>query len=359
MKIFRKRLLIGSLALLLSASTVLATSADAAVSANTATAISVEASTLSEIASDGSLGAGADVSTGSSSAASESESSSSYVYSTSAETRAKARAYVISSRKQCARFLRKMMLARKTTAYMYWTGSLSSLMKNIGTTNRLLKMMYKDVRLLDSSKNLNDGDYLLSSVLYLSWQGAAYQGHYLIQWKFTYCESKPQTRRVNRVVDQTIQELGLHRSCSLRTRIRNLRAVHNYICRLVNYDTSASPSHSAYAGLVSSKHLTVCQGYTGIMYKFCQKLGIPVHIMNGWGYYKSSNTTHSWNIVRLGKKWYGIDATWDDTNRSNRYYTYTYFLKGTNVFNDEHILNTCYNGIYNLSKKRFNWKKYV
>lgn len=367
MIIHRKNLIFGALALLIFAGGTAAPAQVMAVGSAASGMIQTEDQALQvgseadlpgagvDVSTGRSLGAGADVSTGGRNTSVSVSSGAG----ASAAVPTGAKIYTVSSRKGCARFLRKVMLARKKKAYMYWTGSLSSLQNCIGTSSRILKMVFRDVRQLDSAKNPNDGDYLIHALLNLRWNGRTYRRHYLLTWNFTYSETKAQTSKVNQAANRVIRELGLHKSSALRTKIQNIRAIHNYVCQLVDYDYSGNPSHSAYAGLVSPAHRTVCQGYTGILYRFYQKLGIPVHIMNGWSYYQSDSTTHSWNIVRLGKKWYGIDATWDDTNRTGTYFQYTYFLKGTNTFNDEHILNPNYRGIYSLSRKKFNWKPYV
>lgn len=52
---------------------------------------------------------------------------------------------------------------------------------------------------------------------------------------------------------------------------------------------------------------------------------------------------HAWNAVKIGEKWYLLDATWDDPVIVGRGIVpqstyYKYFLKGTNTFDKDHFL---------------------
>lgn len=56
---------------------------------------------------------------------------------------------------------------------------------------------------------------------------------------------------------------------------------------------------------------------------------------------------HAWNAVNVGGKWYELDATWDDPVIIGRGIVlqsthYKYFLKGTNTFNKDHLLERQY-----------------
>lgn len=108
---------------------------------------------------------------------------------------------------------------------------------------------------------------------------------------------------------------------------KKMLAVHEALVLQCEYDEAAldpdTPygfTFNAYGCLVEKK--AVCQGYA-LAYKYVlNKLGIdciPV---------VSREMNHMWNMVRLGSKWYHVDATWDDPVPDTiGYVAHDYFLK--------------------------------
>jgi len=79
--------------------------------------------------------------------------------------------------------------------------------------------------------------------------------------------------------------------------------------RLGRVDEKYRPSYTAYGCLV--RKTATCAGYTAAFTLIMEKLGIPEK-----GVY---NQTHCWNRVKIDKKWYVVDVTWNDTSKSNKY----------------------------------------
>lgn len=108
---------------------------------------------------------------------------------------------------------------------------------------------------------------------------------------------------------------------------KKMLAVHEALVLKCEYDEAAIEPDTpygfpfnAYGCLVDEK--AVCQGYA-LAYKLVlNKLGIDcVPVV-------SDEMNHMWNMVRLGSKWYHVDATWDDpTPDTIGYVDHTYFLK--------------------------------
>lgn len=71
-----------------------------------------------------------------------------------------------------------------------------------------------------------------------------------------------------------------------------------------NYPKAYSSVHSAFGMFVNG--VAVCQGYAQAYSALCKKAGIECE------YVVSAPMNHAWNMVRLGGKYYHIDATWDD-----------------------------------------------
>ncbi len=78
----------------------------------------------------------------------------------------------------------------------------------------------------------------------------------------------------------------------------------------------------------------VCEGYARAFKLVCDALGIPCILVDGW----AGGGGHMWNQVKLGGKWYAVDATWDDTAvngisaKISGYEKHDYFLVGSGTF---------------------------
>ena len=81
--------------------------------------------------------------------------------------------------------------------------------------------------------------------------------------------------------------------------------VHDTIIKMVDYDTEATLSQSAYSALVNNK--SVCAGYARAFQYIMIKLGIPTYYVEG-----ITNEGHAWNIVKLDNIYYNVDLTGGD-----------------------------------------------
>jgi len=102
------------------------------------------------------------------------------------------------------------------------------------------------------------------------------------------------------------------------TDLEKEKAVYDWIIRNVQYDFGYE-YYSAYDALY--RGTTVCNGYSLLMYKMINALGMTVRIAPGQG----GDGLHAWNMVYLCGNWYHADATWDDPNTANDLVNYTYF----------------------------------
>ena len=119
------------------------------------------------------------------------------------------------------------------------------------------------------------------------------------------------------------------------TRYEQLKSIHDQISLRTYYDVDAKFSSSAVGSLVEPG--VVCEGYSKGFKLICDKVGIPCVVVFG-NYDKEASTAHMWNYVKMEDgKWYAVDVTWDDTDGSdNKGIIYTYFLKGSVSFNENH-----------------------
>ncbi len=102
--------------------------------------------------------------------------------------------------------------------------------------------------------------------------------------------------------------------------------IHNRLLELVEYQSGAPMSQSAYSALVNGK--TVCAGYARAFQYLMHQLGIPCYYCTGY-----SGENHAWNIIYLYGEYYNVDLTWDDTQPP----TYSYFNKTDKDFAATHV----------------------
>lgn len=146
-------------------------------------------------------------------------------------------------------------------------------------------------------------------------------------------------------------ERDLKRIESVRDRIlthktgdayKDIKLIHDYLVYNLEYDTTVAKNHiyDIYGALVN--HECVCEGYAKALKYMMDSLGMETIIVTG----KGTNTEgkqerHAWNYINVDGKWYGVDATWDDPiiigGYRDKEIQYTYFLKGSDVFNNDHF----------------------
>lgn len=111
----------------------------------------------------------------------------------------------------------------------------------------------------------------------------------------------------------------LKKKASGKSTAEKVKIIHDYVCSTCKY-VSSKYDQTAYGALI--KHKAVCAGYASAFKLLCDSMGIkcvcvPL-LVDGYG--------HEVNFVRIGKKWYFVDCTWDDQATT----VYNYFLLGVN-----------------------------
>ena len=125
---------------------------------------------------------------------------------------------------------------------------------------------------------------------------------------------------------------------------KNIKIIHDYLVDNIEYDETynGNGTYSIYGALIEKK--CVCEGYAKSFKYLANSAGIECELVQGTATNSSGVTEkHAWNCVNLDGTWYYIDATWDDPIiigngvllSSTKY---KYFLKGTETFADDHIV---------------------
>ena len=113
-------------------------------------------------------------------------------------------------------------------------------------------------------------------------------------------------------------------------------AIYKFICDSVVYDhknlnvADYTLKYTAYAALFHGT--SVCQGYASLFYNMALHCGIDARLVPGSAIKSAGiKEAHGWNIVKLGDKYYFVDATWDAGKAPE---DYDYFLRGSDNFTD-------------------------
>lgn len=159
--------------------------------------------------------------------------------------------------------------------------------------------------------NPTEGDYIRWT--YGGWNGSmkyysSQQMYYLtISYTVSYYTTAAQEAQLDTAVNKLLSELQLD---SCKNRYEKVWKIYSYLCENITYDydnlddESYKLKYTAYAALI---HKTaVCQGYAILFYRLALTNGIDARVIIG-----DAGGPHAWNIVKLGKEYFNLDATWD------------------------------------------------
>lgn len=112
---------------------------------------------------------------------------------------------------------------------------------------------------------------------------------------------------------------------------RVIKRFNNYFTDNCVYDDSLTKG-DPYDAIVGG--VAVCDGYSKAAYYLLNMAGVPCEYVYGRGYGGGIWESHSWNINKLGGKWYSSDFTWD-----SQLHNTSYLLKGTgnSLFSEHHV----------------------
>lgn len=224
----------------------------------------------------------------------------------------------VSSKKDFVNQIYKALLKKDVRFSLRYKGNWKDLYQND------LDKIFAQVYAKHSTSVSDDYDYMKGNVerysLKISSDGTISKFTFDVKYR----ESKAQTQKVNKMVASALKSLKLSKSSNYT----KVKKIHDYIVNRVQYDQKYS-KYTAYNAMVNKK--AVCQGYALLFYKMAIEAGVPCRVV--------TSDTHAWNIVKMGKKWYHVDTTWDDPISSKPVLRYDYFLKGTKSMNKEHNMN--------------------
>lgn len=107
-----------------------------------------------------------------------------------------------------------------------------------------------------------------------------------------------------------------------------------YSCK---YGNSLNPaSHNAYGALIAKT--AVCDGISAAFSLLAQHMGYDCTIVGGSAAFMTKGfSSHAWNVIHVGDKFYHIDATWDvNHHQQTNEYSYEYFCMNDDSINTDH-----------------------
>lgn len=195
------------------------------------------------------------------------------------------------------------------------------------TVNGILDIVYKHTGVPD------EGDYISGSNP--AWGGKAPFKGYCSCGNHYYCYFELQfyymtTTEQERIMDSHVA--SLMRSLNpTGTDYQKVRKIYDWICNNIDFDyehledKNYRIKHSAYAALVDRQ--AVCSGFGMLLYRLALEAGVDCRYIVG------NEGTHAWNIIRIGDRYYNLDASWDTELTPS---TYRYFLRNDDTFYDHY-----------------------
>ena len=127
--------------------------------------------------------------------------------------------------------------------------------------------------------------------------------------QFGYLTTNRQEKKMDKHIEKLVKKM------ENGSRVNQILQVHNYLLSHMKYD---SAYYSPYDALIKGKGM--CMSYALAFQRIMQEMEIPCLYVKG--------KNHAWNMVKVGRYWYNVDVTWDDSGREK----YRYFLKSDGDF---------------------------
>ena len=183
----------------------------------------------------------------------------------------------------------------------------------------------------------NEGDYLKYQYnhigIKMSASGSAAGVNVTVTYTLTYYTDAAQEAMIDEMLAPTLETI---RSMGGSSKATQLSLVYDFICGGVTYDydnlndDEYTLKYTAYAALIDGT--AVCQGYANLFYRMALELGIDARIIGGI----ANGGNHAWNIAKIGRLYYCLDATWDTVTNND----YRWYLKGSENFPDHEPFDT-------------------
>lgn len=208
----------------------------------------------------------------------------------------------------------------------------------------------EDVLFYEGSSD-NEGDYLRWNIKEYTWN--KYDNN-RIEINLEYYTTFEQEQQI----DSKIAEIGsLFKNMAgfeSLSEYQKLVLAYDWVCDNIHYGKNKEEERelTVFDALVGNCHETQCRGFALAYYRIAHVLGVDCRIVVGQIQTEGTEKNHMWNIIRVKRSWYHVDAThgaWKDENNSgtDRYMFFMMPLCFSDVkfsleYDDEIIANDSY-----------------
>lgn len=139
-----------------------------------------------------------------------------------------------------------------------------------------------------------------------------------LSYVFNYRMSQQMEEETSAAVKQILGAMDLENM----SEYGKAKAIYTWLTENVSYDFNESYGElmfTPYSAIV--KHTAVCEGFAEAFYRLALTAGLDARVVKGY----ADGVYHARNIVRIGSRYYYLDATWDRESTGS----WQYFLLGS------------------------------
>ncbi|MDE7229544.1 MAG: chitobiase/beta-hexosaminidase C-terminal domain-containing protein [Oscillospiraceae bacterium] len=158
---------------------------------------------------------------------------------------------------------------------------------------------------------------------------------YLQSFTIKYGRTEAEIKSIQQTFDTTVSSVVSAAKNQLSDYAK-LKYIHDWIVNHTDY-TLNGPAYKSEADGAVVYGKALCEGYSKTFMYMAQELGFDCICVVG----SANNSSHMWNMVKLGGVWYHVDVTFDDPIMSNgsKMLSHEYFLLSTYQIRNTHTID--------------------
>lgn len=183
-----------------------------------------------------------------------------------------------------------------------------------------------------------------------------------IQLMPVYTVEKEQTESLKQQIEQQADAWIAEIDASFDA-YEKIKSVYELLIREVEYDETSLYNQTIQSVFLEKK--TVCMGYAKATQYLLNKMGIFCTLVTG-NILDETNSSHAWNLVRIGENYYYVDTTWGSPGYNaqgdrEEAISYSYLccsdkiISATHKANEDILLPSCTDESYHYYRRKGCW----
>jgi hypothetical protein len=138
-------------------------------------------------------------------------------------------------------------------------------------------------------------------------------------------------------VKNSTYKLSAYLVAPYNTEIEKFASIYYWVAKNISYNDELAKNPRLYLEMkevvdeVMKSKSGVCQHYAELFAELSRLAGLKVYVIDGYTLEKGKVATmsHAWNLIKIAKTWYFIDATWANAviiSKGNRTFPKEYFM---------------------------------